>query len=227
MSSRAKKFAQLPGTKRNAEGVKVCCWCGGALSGRQQRWCSRVCVDDYLARSSQTGLRAAVAKRDRGVCAGCGFQAERVERILNLLAGIVKTELNRRYEPVGADEPGATLAGYINDQPHYGSRLVHDKHPASARRREQLLLAIDLVNLWAGRTVVRWHGGQQVSTRTLWEADHIVPLAEGGAPGPENARTMCLRCHKAETAALAGRLAAARRPQLALVLTSRAVEDNT
>jgi 5-methylcytosine-specific restriction endonuclease McrA len=32
-----------------------------------------------------------------------------------------------------------------------------------------------------------------------WEADHIIPLAEG--------RTLCVPCHKAETRALAGRLA--------------------
>lgn len=44
-----------------------------------------------------------------------------------------------------------------------------------------------------------------------WEADHIVPLAEGGTNDLDNYRTLCLSCHKAETKALAGRLAAARR----------------
>jgi 5-methylcytosine-specific restriction endonuclease McrA len=213
MSSRAKKFTQLPGTKRNAEGVKVCCWCEGALSGQRKRWCSQKCVDDYLARSSQTGLRTAVARRDRGVCAGCGFQAERVERILNLLAGIAFTRINQRR--VEDNEPGALGV------PYRGWKYESDTHPAAERRREQLLLAVDLVNLHAGSAVVRFHGGQRVSTRTLWEADHIVPLAEGGAPGPENARALCLRCHKAASAALAARLAAARRPQLPLALQDR------
>ena len=46
--------------------------------------------------------------------------------------------------------------------------------------------------------------------RHLWEADHIVPVAEGGGGcGLENLRTLCLACHKEATAALRRRLAAA------------------
>lgn len=42
---------------------------------------------------------------------------------------------------------------------------------------------------------------------TLWEADHVVPVTEGGGCcGLENYRTLCVRCHKAETAQLAARL---------------------
>lgn len=45
-----------------------------------------------------------------------------------------------------------------------------------------------------------------------WEADHIVPVSEGGGLcGPENIRTLCLGCHKAESARLAARRAKARR----------------
>lgn len=40
--------------------------------------------------------------------------------------------------------------------------------------------------------------------KTLWQADHIVPVCEGGGTcGLENLRTLCLPCHKAETRALA------------------------
>lgn len=46
-----------------------------------------------------------------------------------------------------------------------------------------------------------------------WQADHIVPVVEGGGLcGLENYRTLCLACHKRESAALAGRLASARKP---------------
>lgn len=45
----------------------------------------------------------------------------------------------------------------------------------------------------------------------LWEADHIVPVAEGGGQcGLENYRTACLRCHRAETRRLRQRLAGKR-----------------
>lgn len=53
-------------------------------------------------------------------------------------------------------------------------------------------------------------------TRTLWEADHIVPICEGGSNALDNLRTLCLCCHKGETRALAKRRAERRRPQLPL-----------
>lgn len=45
------------------------------------------------------------------------------------------------------------------------------------------------------------------SRRALWDADHIVPVAEGGGECDlSNIRTLCLRCHRAATAALRERL---------------------
>ena len=46
-----------------------------------------------------------------------------------------------------------------------------------------------------------------------WEADHRVPLAEGGEATPENLRVLCRTCHNSETKALRGRIAARRRQQ--------------
>lgn len=43
-----------------------------------------------------------------------------------------------------------------------------------------------------------------------WQADHIVPLVEGGTHDMENLRTLCVPCHKVETAALARRRAVGR-----------------
>ena len=49
---------------------------------------------------------------------------------------------------------------------------------------------------------------RRLKDAATWEADHIIPVVEGGAAiGLENLRTLCLRCHKAETAALAARRA--------------------
>ena len=42
------------------------------------------------------------------------------------------------------------------------------------------------------------HGGG------LWDADHIIPVKEGGGQcGLENIRTLCIKCHKTETKKLA------------------------
>ncbi len=60
--------------------------------------------------------------------------------------------------------------------------------------------------------VTQWGPWGCDTTRRLWEADHIVPVSEGGGCcGLDNYRTLCLACHKAETAALAARTAEARR----------------
>ena len=61
--------------------------------------------------------------------------------------------------------------------------------------------------------------GQRVPFRlsSYWEADHIIPVAEGGgACGLDNLRTLCWRCHPRETGQLRRRLNARQRPQQAL-----------
>lgn len=55
----------------------------------------------------------------------------------------------------------------------------------------------DVSNTWRG-----------YKTRSLWQADHIVPVVEGGGEcGIDNFRTLCLPCHQIVTAELAGRTA--------------------
>lgn len=38
--------------------------------------------------------------------------------------------------------------------------------------------------------------------KTWWEADHIVPVVEGGDSNLENIRTLCIPCHRKVTAEL-------------------------
>jgi 5-methylcytosine-specific restriction endonuclease McrA len=35
--------------------------------------------------------------------------------------------------------------------------------------------------------------------RTFWDADHLVPVADGGPSTLENLQTLCLSCHQAKT----------------------------
>ena len=59
-------------------------------------------------------------------------------------------------------------------------------------RREELMLH------WGFKTRMR---------KSLWDADHIVPVMEGGGECDlANIRTLCLRCHRAATAALRERI---------------------
>jgi len=51
-------------------------------------------------------------------------------------------------------------------------------------------------------------GLKRLNRKTLWDADHIVPVVEGGGECDlSNLRTLCLLCHRGETLALRRRLA--------------------
>ncbi len=55
-------------------------------------------------------------------------------------------------------------------------------------------------------------GLTKLNRRSLWDADHILPVAEGGGECDlQNLRTLCLRCHRLVTAELRTRLLAQRR----------------
>jgi 5-methylcytosine-specific restriction protein A len=57
--------------------------------------------------------------------------------------------------------------------------------------------------------------------RHLWDADHILPVAEGGGECDlSNMRTLCLQCHRAATAALRQRLKGAAETPSAAALRS-------
>ena len=52
----------------------------------------------------------------------------------------------------------------------------------------------------------RW-GLSRLNRKTLWDADHIVPVVEGGGECDlDNIRTLCLTCHRQETLKLRKRL---------------------
>jgi hypothetical protein len=56
------------------------------------------------------------------------------------------------------------------------------------------------------RLLEHW-GLKSISRKSLWDADHMVPVAEGGGECDlDNIRTLCLRCHREQTRALRLRL---------------------
>lgn len=151
-------------------GKGICRWCGEQVPKGRRSWCGDACVQAYILRSDPAAMRRHVLERDRGVCAGCGFDCLMAERFLAKVRRVQKTR-----------------------RPGIGAWFA-------AAMRE---CGFDVTNSpWGG-------------DRSLWDADHILPVVEGGGGcGPENIRTLCQPCHKSETAALARRRAEARRPQL-------------
>ena len=56
-----------------------------------------------------------------------------------------------------------------------------------------------------------------INTQGRWEADHIVPVVEGGGGcGLDGYRTLCIPCHRLVTRDLMGRLAARRKLHMSL-----------
>lgn len=53
--------------------------------------------------------------------------------------------------------------------------------------------------------------------QSMWEADHTVPLVDGGSRQLSNVRTLCVPCHKRVTAEQATERAARRRQQMRLL----------
>lgn len=74
--------------------------------------------------------------------------------------------------------------------------------------RREYMRFVGVDRPWAWYTVPRKGWGPYMPAGgcfTFWEADHIVPVIEGGGCcGLDNYQTLCLRCHKDETRLLAG-----------------------
>ncbi len=63
-----------------------------------------------------------------------------------------------------------------------------------------------------------WGLGSIKARRSLWDADHILPVAEGGGQCDlDNLRTLCLPCHREATVELRLRLRRANFPDLCRV----------
>jgi len=194
MSTR--RTASLPPTTRDPEGRRLCRWCRALVPRGRRWWCSAGCVTAYRIRSDPGFARARVHERDRGICAICGTDTEAEgARLTGLLAGLgteVSTELS--WEPVARTLHGP-LAAWLGlpAQSLSPFRDWPDRDP------------------WPATLWIRWR------VEIPWEADHVTPVIEGGGEcGLDGYRTLCLPCHRRETAALARRRARARSRQTTL-----------
>lgn len=186
--------------KRDESGNVVCsCGCGRPPGPGRRTWHSQECVDRWMWANSPQFVRRELWKRDRGVCAKCRVDAERQEKRARVAVSShgwqTKHGLEARVWSFRQRNPGVW---YV---PKF---LVSDRwgfwQPRVAEARRARLMAMEAEG-WNVHRRASW-----------WEADHIVPVAEGGGQcGPENYRTLCYRCHAEETKKLRARLAAKRK----------------
>ena len=94
--------------------------------------------------------------------------------------------------------------GYLRDQVFQRDRGVcalcqrNTIHAFSELKRSRGAKRARLLESW---------GLSRTRRKSLWDADHIVPVDEGGGECDlNNLRTLCLICHRRETSALRARL---------------------
>jgi len=165
-------------------GPNQCHWCGKPPPPGRSTWCSDTCVNEYTLRAWPQTLRKAVKARDKGVCAVCGRDCEALKK--RLVAWLGPDYHSYKDEHWGV----------VRHEPLEGAALQKRKHRLEVLRRFKLLRA----DRFGVETL-----------RSVWEADHIIAVIEGGGECPiENLRTLCTPCHKKATRELARRRAAAR-----------------
>lgn len=171
--------------RRGPKGRPLCKRCLAEVPAPRRWWCGDACVEAYCAQSDPAALRRLVERRDREVCALCGLDAA-------LLARVVARLWERD------DRQGVAL------------RRRRSRRDRLARLPRWSLGGRPNLDGTRAADLMEALGFHAKDHSCLWEADHIVPLVEGGAWGPENVRTLCRRCHRKQTAALARRRAEVR-----------------
>jgi 5-methylcytosine-specific restriction enzyme A len=170
---------------RGPNGRKCCRQCGKEVTKPRRTFCSDVCVNRWKASHlSPSQARLAVFERDRGVCAICKRDCHALAAELRGMEAILDEAWARQY---GRRAVGRTLVLYSHECPVISGPFL------------RLCEAVGLKKPWR-------------FPQHLWEADHVVPVVEGGGEcALSNYRTLCLPCHRAETAKLAARRAEKRR----------------
>lgn len=155
--------------------------------------------------------------RDKGICAHCGIDTVReLTRILSSWLNWVTVEKMR-------DKAGKTF-GYAFKDPnnwfncvaishHHAKRSRHYGHTswASTGLGDKTLRGLCVQIGWAhlntagSRCLCKLCQEAKVwqlpRRSTLWDADHIVPVADGGGEcGLENYQTLCIQCHNKKSA---------------------------
>ena len=152
--------ADFPQPKGNGpNGRNFCRVCHGEVGPRRKTVCDDECERMFLDLIDPVRV---VKREEKGVCQLCGWDMEKLERILQHSKGH-RMDLDRG---------------------HWW------KH------RADIFMPLGLSRSDADRS-------------TIYDYDHIIPIVEGGRHERANLRTLCLPCHKGETATLMRRLARA------------------
>ena len=172
---------------KGPNGRALCRQCETEVPSHRRTFCGEACIHTWMMKTDTGYVRQAVERRDKGVCAACGVNT------LDQKAAYAAYQQEQRE----ADRQAAIKNGVwvtMNQTPEQ-RRTVYNLQ----QRRDHAWCAE--IGVAKGDIHKSW-----------WQADHILPVAEGGGECDlDNYQTLCLKCHKAKTAAQARRKALARR----------------
>lgn len=166
-----------PDREKGPNGKLLCKVCRNEVpKGRRRTICSEECSEQLHIMGNPSYVRYKLLERDKGICAECGIDCDRVD----------------------------SLRWYVERiRPRFVSLAY--------RMFKSFMLRHGLLNKWRQENPTV---NVPFPYESCWQADHIVPVAEGGGLcGLDNYRTLCKGCHDKETARLMQRLAAKRKGQ--------------
>jgi 5-methylcytosine-specific restriction enzyme A len=211
MTDQRSRFKKDAGWVHVPRGTKRRCrWCDGPVKPPRRTFCSAKCVHEHKLRSSGSYLREWVEKRDKGVCRECGLDCDRLLKVLKFLNNETYLSWYEARERRIRDKFW-DLYGESEEAQEKLIELNHQRRAAREKFEQRHKTWLALANIrypWAFRF------GTKEYVCHLWEADHIVPVAEGGGEcSLDNMRTLCIPCHQTETKKLRGRLASSKQKQ--------------
>ena len=184
---------RIPKLQRDQAGNPLCRNCQQPVPKGRRTFCGQQCVDEALIRSNPGWARAAIERRDHGICATCGRDSNADYRV----------HQQASKEAARCADRLAHAARY--DQEWIDGRWQTRPFPFTPQQTRQMRRAL-LERLAPPNP--GWTDGRT----TGWDADHITPVEHGGGScGIENLQTLCHPCHKAKTARQAADKAVARR----------------
>lgn len=172
----------------DAKGNKLCVWCGKALprGKKNMRWCSQKCVEQYQVLGGKMGqIRDKLRIATREICQGCGTD-------LKAMSHILREDLEAMTQP--DISPPQAVNIWARWRMWLGKKLFLIWEGAIST----ILLGPAREKSFARLQMRQILGALQ--RRSLWQADHIVAVEDGGSGTDiSNFQLLCSCCHLAKT----------------------------
>lgn len=196
-------------------GRRLCyCGCGEELPATAHKLNTSIPghYDKWAAVHNPATVRRLVEERDRGVCAACGVDTELRAREADETRRLFRWLAVRHADELLARGELPFYPGFTPSEKRYSDYVQTHERPARPTNHD----AYKWANHWTAEQSRARFGETTGAGGHTWEADHIIPVVEGGGECDlSNYRTLCLTCHRKATAALAKRRAERRRDQAA------------